>query len=95
MKKRACVFMVLVLIVILLASLFASDKPDGLEFIAEELGFIHRAADSKSVLTDYTFTPIKTEAVSRVAAGILGILLCLGSVKIYTVLYRERNQGNI
>ena len=94
MKKRAYVFLFLVLIIILLASIFASGKPDGLEFIAEQLGFIHKAADSKSLLTNYSFSPIKIEAISTMFAGILGILLCLGTIKIYTVLYSEKKQAN-
>ncbi len=89
MKKRTCAFLLLIVIVILLASLFASDKPDGLEFVAEQLGFIHRGIESKSVLTDYTFIPIKGEALSTMVAGIFGIGLCLGSVKLYTLLYRK------
>lgn len=90
MKKGSYAFLFLVLIIVLLASLFASGKPDGLEFIAEQLGFIHKGVESKSLLTDYTFSPIKTEATSTMFAGILGILLCLGTIKLYTTLYRER-----
>ena len=61
-----------------LASFFASAHPDGLEKVAETLGFIDQGAERTSLLTDYTVPFISQEGVSTAVAGILGIFLMLG-----------------
>lgn len=50
----------------------ASDWPDGLEMVAERLGFAHRASGSRlvpSALPDYAVPVIRAPAVSTVVAG--------------------------
>ena len=65
--KKYLIFLGIILCVVVLASYFASGHPDGLEYVAEELGFIDSAVERSPVLGDY-----------NVYTGIIGIFLCLG-----------------
>lgn len=66
------------ILVAILASFFASANPDGLEKVAEVLGFGGSAIESTSIMTDYTMPGIKSEVLSTALAGITGILLVFG-----------------
>jgi cobalt/nickel transport system permease protein/cobalt/nickel transport protein len=59
-------------------SLFASSHPDGLEFVAEKLGFgdsatEHGAADSP--LADYALRGVGSEPLSGALAGLIGVVV--------------------
>ena len=59
------------------ASYYASSNPDGLEKVAEDVGFIDTAKDSAvadSPLADYGVAGIDNARVSGGLAGILGII---------------------
>jgi hypothetical protein len=59
------------------ASYYASSHPDGLEKVAEDIGFIDAAKDSAvagSPLADYGIKGIDNARVSGGLAGILGII---------------------
>ena len=59
------------------ASYYASSNPDGLEKVAEDVGFIDSAKDSAvadSPLADYGVAGIDNARVSGGLAGILGII---------------------
>jgi cobalt/nickel transport system permease protein len=60
----------------LFVSPFASGWPDGLERVAERLGFEHRAAPAAlaSPLADYAVPGLSSPAVSTVVAGVAGTL---------------------
>ena len=64
--------------VAILASFFASSHPDGLEKVAEDLGFIERATDTPGAMPEYVFPGIRSERLSTAVAGITGILLTFG-----------------
>lgn len=60
---------------------FASANPDGLEYVAEELGFIDTAEDSAvagSPLGDYGITGVDDPFVSTGLAGVIGVGVTLG-----------------
>ena len=62
-----------------LLSPFASTHPDGLEWVAEQQGFLGAAqAPTVAVIPDYLFPGIANEAVATVAAGIAGVLIVFG-----------------
>ena len=66
----------IVVLLVLLISPFASGFPDGLEWVAEEQGFLHTAVESSyQLLPDYTIPLLGETAVSTVAAGLIGALL--------------------
>ena len=61
-------------------SQFAVDNPDGLEWVAEEEGFIDSAEDhalDNSIFADYATSGVDNETLSLAIAGISGTLLTL------------------
>jgi cobalt/nickel transport system permease protein len=80
--RWAGVGLVMALAVALLAPL-ASPHPDGLERVAEDLGFIGAAQDAPyEVIPDYVFPGISNEALATIVAGIVGTLLVAGMALI-------------
>ncbi len=73
MKK----LMLFVLAVTVLASFLASSSPDGLEMVAEKLGFIEMASDRASVMPDYTVPLLPEGGISAALAGIAGVMISL------------------
>ncbi|MBN2388255.1 MAG: energy-coupling factor ABC transporter permease [Anaerolineales bacterium] len=57
----------------------ASSHPDGLEWVAEQNGFIDTAQSSLyTLIPDYVFPGISNEALATIVAGIVGLLLVFG-----------------
>lgn len=76
--RWAAVGLALALAVTLLAPL-ASPHPDGLERVAEDLGFIGAALDAPyEIIPDYVLPGIPSEALATIAAGIVGTLVVAG-----------------
>jgi len=63
------------LLIVVLASLFASKAPDGLDKTSELLGFATKSIENKSFMTDYSISFIKLDSVSTALAGIAGVIL--------------------
>jgi cobalt/nickel transport protein len=58
-------------------SFYASSSPDGLEKVAEEIGFIETAKDpatAGSALADYGVAGVENERASVGIAGVVGVL---------------------
>ena len=67
------------------AAPLASSHPDGLEWVAEELGFIDTAQEPMyEIIPDYVFPGIENEALATIAAGVIGVILVTG-VALITV----------
>jgi cobalt/nickel transport system permease protein len=70
------------LVVTLLAVLispFASGNPDGLERVAEDIGFLDRGVDAPfQILPDYTLPFLGETGLSTVLAGVVGALVVFG-----------------
>jgi cobalt/nickel transport system permease protein len=63
-------------LVIALFSPLASSHPDGLEFVAEQKGFLNLAVDpSYEILPDYTVPVISNPVLTTIIAVVLGTLL--------------------
>lgn len=76
--RWATVGLVLALTLTLLAPL-ASPHPDGLERVAEDLGFIGAAREAPyEIIPDYVLPGLSNEAVATIAAGIVGTLVVAG-----------------
>lgn len=82
MKTRSFLLVGLVVALLLggVASYYASSHPDGLEHVAEQVGFLdtaddHAAADGP--LADYQVTGVDDARLSGGMAGVIGILLTL------------------
>lgn len=72
----------------------ASGSPDGLERVAEEQGFFARGLEPVfEILPDYTVPLIKNEAVTTIAAGVIGTLIVFGVTYAVARLRRGRRES--
>ncbi|MCL6581570.1 MAG: PDGLE domain-containing protein [Firmicutes bacterium] len=76
-RRVAIELLVISLVVGGALSLLASAHPDGLEFVAEHLGFIDRAAEGAwaAPVPDYAVPSVPSEALAGSLAGILGVVV--------------------
>jgi len=74
-------------------SFYASSNPDGLEKVAEDIGFIETAKDhtyADGALADYGVKGIDNARLSTGAAGVIGVLATAGvSTGLFLVLRRR------
>lgn len=69
----------LIALVLAIFSPLASSHPDGLEWVAEEHGFIETAkAAFYQIIPDYSMPGISDPALATIAAGILGVVIVFG-----------------
>ncbi|HAF62851.1 MAG TPA: cobalamin biosynthesis protein CbiM [Anaerolineaceae bacterium] len=74
--KSVLVGGVIIALVLAILSPLASSNPDGLEKVAEDLGFI--SLDSGplyEIIPDYTFPGIHDERLATIVAGVIGVIL--------------------
>jgi cobalt/nickel transport system permease protein len=63
-------------IALAVVSPLASADPDGLERVAEDVGFLDRAVDAPySIIPDYVVPGVSNEAVATILAGVIGLLM--------------------
>lgn len=81
-KTRNALFVIIGLLVCFgvagIVSYYASGDPDGLEWVAEQEGFIDTAQDSAvagSVLADYSVVGVGDERLSVGLAGVIGVVV--------------------
>ena len=89
-----------VLLALLIAgvgSYYASSHPDGLEYVAQQAGFIDQAEDSpasRSPMADYTTRGVEDERLSGGVAGVVGALVVLVLAGgLFRVLRRREPDG--
>lgn len=66
------------LVLAVFVSFYASSQPDGLEKVAEDIGFIETVEDhalGDSVLADYGVSGVENERVSVGLAGAIGVVV--------------------
>ena len=69
---------VLITLTVVLLSPFASASPDGLERVAEDLGFINIAQSAPyQVIPDYTLPFLGATPISTIVAGAIGVIVVL------------------
>ena len=79
---------------LLILSPLASASPDGLEWVAEELGFLDLAQDAAyQIIPDYVMPGIHNETLATILAGIIGVVIVI--VVLLAVSSRKRNSGTI
>jgi cobalt/nickel transport system permease protein len=72
----------------------ASSHPDGLEWVAEQKGFLDTArAPLFNIIPDYVFPGISNGALATILAGILGALMVFGVA--YGIAYMRKNQKTV
>jgi len=96
MKKQSKVIIVGFVLSLFLAGVvsnYASSSPDGLEKVAEDIGFLENAKEhtnSDGLLADYGVKGIENERLSTGAAGVIGVLATAGvSTGLFLVLRRK------
>ena len=78
-------------IALAILSPLASAHPDGLEWVAEEKGFLDAAQDAPlEIIPDYVFPGLSNEAMATIVAGIIGSLIVFGVALGVTYLRRRR-----
>ena len=71
-----------IIIALAILSPLASSHPDGLEWVAEESGFLSAAQDAFfEIIPDYVMPGISNEAIATIIAGIIG------AVVVFAVAY--------
>ena len=76
-KKFYLVFLLVTIGLAGIVSFYASSSPDGLEKVAEDVGFIETAKDhslDNSALADYGVAGLENERLSVGIAGIIGVI---------------------
>lgn len=82
-------------LVLAILSPIASSHPDGLEWVAEQKGFLEAAKDSVyTIIPDYTMPGISSNTLATIIAGVIGVIVVFGiSFAIAQVEKRARKQG--
>jgi len=63
-------------IALAIVSPLASSDPDGLERVAENIGFLDRAQDAPyQLIPDYVVPGVQNEALATILAGVIGLLI--------------------
>ncbi len=72
----------------------ASAHPDGLEWVAEQRGFLDLAQGPLyEIIPDYVLPGVANESLATILAGVIGALIVLGTVVGVAYLRRNRAQG--
>ncbi len=77
-------------VLLVIISPLASTHPDGLEWVAEKIGFLSTAQDATfQIVPDYVVPGIQNEALATITAGIIGVLIVFGVM----VAVAKQNKG--
>jgi len=83
----------LIALALAVASPLASSRPDGLEWVAEQNGFLNAAQDpTYNIIPDYVLPGISNEALATILAGIVGALIVFGVALGMAYARRRRPQ---
>ena len=97
-RRFFAVALVVTLLVAGVASYYASSHPDGLEYVAEQTGFIDAGTDSatsSSPLADYQTAGVEDARLSGGIAGVVGVVVMLVlSTGLFWVIRRRRPEDS-
>lgn len=83
-----------VAVVLAILSPLASAHPDGLEWVAEQQGFLGTAQDAPySIIPDYVFPGIANESVATMVAGIAGLAIVFVAMWLVGTARRKRKSA--
>jgi cobalt/nickel transport system permease protein len=78
-------------LILAVASPLASAHPDGLEWVAEQKGFLDAAQGSAyEIIPDYVFPGITNESLATILAGVFGVLIVFGVALAVAYSRRKR-----
>jgi cobalt/nickel transport system permease protein len=82
----------LLAMILVVLSPLASTNPDGLEWVAEQAGFIETARDPTfTIIPDYTYPGVSNEATATILAGVFGIFIVL--IVAVAIAYTRRKRA--
>lgn len=91
MKEKWFIWGIIIAFALAILSPLASPWPDGLERVAEDLGFIEKATEPLlKVIPDYVFPGIGHEALATILAGIIGTAITLGLSYGLAIIMKQR-----
>jgi hypothetical protein len=95
MAKTIRFFAVVTAVLVVLGVLVASSMPDGLERVAENLGFAGRADEgaAHTPFADYEAAFVESSWLAQVAAGVLGVALLWGFGSLLGATLKKRREG--
>lgn len=71
----------------------ASSNPDGLEWVAEQAGFLETAREATfTIIPDYVMPGVSDEALATIIAGVIGTVLVFG-IALGVAWSRSRNRA--
>jgi len=73
-----------------LAAVFASSKPDGLERVAGMLGFALSAKESPALMSGYSVHFLAYPRLSAAIASVLGVIIVYSVFRIFIYLFKKR-----
>jgi cobalt/nickel transport system permease protein len=89
--KLVWVIGLLIALFLAVASPLASSHPDGLEWVAEQKGFLDAAQGSVyEIVPDYVFPGVTNENLATILAGVFGVLLVFGVAVVVAYSRRKR-----
>jgi cobalt/nickel transport system permease protein len=84
----------LIALALAIASPLASANPDGLEWVAEQRGFLDTAQEPLyKIIPDYIFPGVSNEGLATILAGVVGTLIVFGIAA--TVAYTRRRRDTV
>lgn len=78
------------LLIAALAAFFASQNPDGLDYVSEMLGFAGKGVEHPALMSGYTLHFLGASKVSTVLAGAAGVLITYGVFMLAMFLAKKR-----
>jgi cobalt/nickel transport system permease protein len=73
----------------------ASARPDGLEWVAEQKGFLDTAQDPVyNLIPDYVLPGVSNESLATILAGVIGVLIVFG-VTLAVAYARRQRKSNV
>jgi cobalt/nickel transport system permease protein len=77
------------------ASPLASAHPDGLEWVAEQRGFLDAAQGPLyQIIPDYVFPGVPNEALATILAGVVGVVIVFGVALGVAYTRRKRDENS-
>lgn len=89
-------FLAVALVVATFLSPFASSFPDGLEWAAEKLGFLHKAEGAEVLksapMPDYAIPSIENESLSTSLSGLIGTLVTFAIAVVIGIVLKSKKK---
>ncbi len=91
-SSRAVILVgVLIALALAILSPLASSHPDGLEWVAEQKGFLETAQEPfYTIIPDYVMPGIANEAIATIVAGVVGAIIVLAIASAIAYSRRKR-----